>query len=336
MALEYTNKNNVSLALAVFLMYDNYEYDERPNAISATGLIKPLRQLVLSRQNPALLKTVDIADLVATRMGSAIHQGCEDAWSDPENVKNALKVLGASEDAVNSIKINPPFVKPGETPVYVEQRAEKEVPGVSDAFDMPFIISGKYDLVLDGTLNDYKSTSVWAYVFDSNADSYIKQGSIYKWLSPDKITEDYININYIFTDWSAAKARADTKSYPQLKTITKKYNLWSTEETENWIMNKVEAYNTLAETPQEGLPECTDEELWASQTTYKYYKNPNKLERSTKNFDTMDEALIRKANDGDVGIIKTVPGEVKACRYCPVISVCTQASTMLANGRFTL
>ena len=50
----------------------------------------------------------------------------------------------------------------------------------------------------------------------------------------------------------------------------------------------------------------------------------------------MDEALIRKANDGDVGIIKTVPGEVKACRYCPVISVCTQASTMLANGRFTL
>ena len=32
MALEYTNKNNVSLALAVFLMYDDYEYDERPNS----------------------------------------------------------------------------------------------------------------------------------------------------------------------------------------------------------------------------------------------------------------------------------------------------------------
>ena len=328
MALEYTNKNNVSLALAVFLMYDNYEYDERPNSISATGLIKPLRQLVLSKQNPAILKTVDIADLVATRMGSAIHKGCEDAWTDPENVKNALKVLGASEDAVNSIKINPPFVKHGETPVYVEQRAEKEI--------LDFVIAGKYDLVLDGTLNDYKSTSVWAYVFDSNADSYIKQGSIYKWLSPDKITEDYININYIFTDWSAAKARADKKSYPQLKTITKKYNLWSVEETENWIMNKIEAYKSLADTPQEGLPECTDEELWASQTTYKYYKNPSKLDRSTKNFNTMDEALVRKANDGDVGIVKTVPGEVKACRYCPVISVCTQAATMLADGRFTL
>jgi len=328
MALEYTNKNNVSLALAVFLMYDNYEYDERPNSISATGLIRPLRQLVLSKQNPALLKTVDIADLVATRMGSAIHKGCEDAWTDPENVKNALKVLGASEDAVNSIRINPAYVKPGETPVYVEQRAEKEI--------IDFVISGKYDLVLDGTLNDYKSTSVWTYIFDSNADSYVKQGSIYKWLSPDKITSDYININYIFTDWSAAKARMDTKSYPQIKTLTKKYPLWSPEETENWIMNKIEHYKVLANAPQDQLPECTDEELWATEETFKYYKNPNKLDRSTKNFKTMDEALVRKSADGDVGIIKTVPGEVKACRYCPVIGICTQAETMLAEGRLTL
>ena len=50
----------------------------------------------------------------------------------------------------------------------------------------------------------------------------------------------------------------------------------------------------------------------------------------------MDEALIRKSTDGDVGTIKTVPGEVKACRYCPVISTCTQAETMLADGRLTL
>jgi hypothetical protein len=328
MALEYTNKNNVSLALAVFLMYDNYEYDERPNSISATGLIRPLRQLVLSKQNPALLKTVDIADLVATRMGSAIHKGCEDAWTDPENVKNALKVLGASEDAIDNIKINPPYIKPGETPVYVEQRAEKEI--------LDFIISGKYDLVLDGTLNDYKSTSVWTYIFDSNADSYTKQGSIYKWLNPDKITSDHMNINYIFTDWSAAKARMDTKSYPQIKTLTKQYPLWSTEETENWIMNKIEAYKALATTPQEGLPQCTDEELWATEETFKYYKNPNKLDRSTKNFKSMHEALIRKSADGDVGIIKTVPGEVKACRYCPVVGICTQAETMLAEGRLTL
>ena len=328
MAFEYTNKNNVSLALAVFLMYDDYDYDERPNAISATGLIRPLRQLILSKQNSTLSKTVDVADLVFTRMGSAIHKGCEEAWKDPKNVKNALKALGASEDAANSIRINPPFVKHGENPVYVEQRAEKEI--------LDFIISGKYDLVIDGTLNDYKSTSVWAYIYDSNSDNYIKQGSIYKWLSPDKITEDYININYIFTDWSSAKARADKKSYPQLKTITKKYPLWSIEETENWIMNKIEAYKALVDTPQEGLPQCTDEELWASDTTYKHYKDSNST-RATNGgtFTSMDDALQFQAQKGG-GTIKTVPGEVKACRYCPVVSICTQAETMLADGRLTL
>ena len=39
---------------------------------------------------------------------------------------------------------------------------------------------------------------------------------------------------------------------------------------------------------------------------------------------------------GNVGTIKTVPGEVKACRYCPVVSICTQAETMLADGRLVL
>ena len=328
MALKYTNKNDVSLALAVFLMYDDYEYDERPNSISATGLIRPLRQLVLSKQNPTVSKTADIADLVSTRMGSAIHKGCEDAWTNLDNVSDALRVLGASEDAISRIKINPETTSTGDTPVYVEQRVEKEIDD--------FIISGKYDLVLDGTLNDYKSTSVWSYIYDSNADSYIKQGSIYKWLSPDKITDSYMNINYIFTDWSAAKARMDTKSYPQQRVLTKKYPLWSREETQNWIQNKLAQYKLHLNTPQEGLLECTDEELWAEDTKYKHYKNSSSTRATNGGVHTsMDDALKFQAQKGG-GIIKTIPGEVKACRYCPVVSVCTQASTMLADGRFTL
>ena len=327
MAFEYTNNNNISLPLAVFLMYDDYNYDERNNAISATGLIRPIRQLVLTQQNPTEAKTVEISELVASRMGNAIHKGCEVAWTDLPTVKKAVKALGANDDAADSIRINPPYLKEGETAVYVEQRVEKTIGD--------FIISGQYDLVLDGVLNDFKSTSVWTYIFDSSADSYIKQGSIYKWLSPDKITSDYININYIFTDWSAAKAR-EKKDYPQFKALTKKYDLWSIEETENWIRNKLDAYKLHLNTSQEGLPECTDEELWATEETFKYYKNPNKLDRSTKNFKTMDEALIRKSEDGDVGIIKTVPGTVKHCPYCPVVNICTQAEAMRVSGRLIL
>ena len=328
MGYKYTNKHDVSFALAVFLMYDDYEYDDRPNSISATGLLKPLRQIVLGQQNKELLKTVDISDLVASRMGSAIHTGCEEAWTDRTNVMKALKIMGASDDAMASIVINPKELKPGQIPVYVEQRTEKKI--------LDMIVSGKFDLVLDGTLNDYKSTSVWGYIFDSNADKHTKQGSIYRWLNPDKITSDYININFIFTDWSSVKALQDPSRYPQLRVLTRKYPLWSIPETENWIANKLEAYKALADAPQDALPECTKEELWSSETTYKYYKNPQSMKRSTKNFTDKNEAIERKANDGGGGIVITMEGEVKACRYCPVVGICNQAEQLLASGRLTL
>ena len=328
MAFEYTNNNNISLPLAVFLMHDSYEYDDRPNVISATGLLRPMRQLVLMYQNKDLAKTVDIGELAASRMGSAIHAGCEAAWSNRNNVLNALELFGAGENVIDHIRVNPEEVNPGELPIYVEQRAEK---AIGD-----FVISGKFDLVMEGNLHDYKSTSIWKYIFDSDRDNYIKQGSIYKWLNPDKITNGILNIHYIFTDWSPSKAREDAKRYPQQRVASKEYPLWSVSETENWIMGKLEIYQSLLDQPQTMLPQCTDEELWASQTTYKYYKNPNKLDRSTKNFNNMDEALVRKSADGDVGIIKEVRGEVKACRYCPVVNVCNQAESMLADGRLTL
>jgi len=328
MAFKYTNKHDLSLALAVFLMHDSYDYDDRPNAISATGIIRPVRQLVLSQQNKTLDKEVDISDLVASRMGTVIHDGFEDAWMNMDNVAKALEVLGAGPSAIDSVKINPTSVEEGDIPVYVEQRAEKELDG--------YIITGKYDLILDGTLNDYKSTSVWTYIYDSNADSYTKQGSIYKWLNQDKITSDYININYIFTDWSATKAKQDPKNYPQQRVLTKRYPLWSNPETENWLQNKLAAFNRLANAPQNMLPECSDDELWASETVYKYYKNPAKTDRATKNFATLNAALTKKSRDRDVGIIKTVPGEVKACRYCQVVSICEQAERMMAAGRLVL
>ena len=166
-------------------MHDNYDYDDRSEVISATGLLRSIRQIFLPQQNKNLAKTVDVSHLVAYRMGHAIHDGCERAWSNRNNVLEALKLLGAADSVVDNIRVNPEAPEELEDhhlPVYVEQRAEKQV--------MNMVISGKYDLVLNGIVNDYKSTSVWTYIYDSNKDNYIKQGSIYKWLSPDKITSD--------------------------------------------------------------------------------------------------------------------------------------------------
>ncbi len=197
-----------------------------------------------------------------------------------------------------------------------------------------YIISGKYDLVVDGTLSDYKSTSVWTYIYDSNALKYTQQGSIYKWLAPDRITDNKIDIQFIFTDWSSAQAMRDSK-YPQSRVLTKSYPLWSVEQTEHFIKTKLNDITNLSDKSQDELPECTSEELWESETKYKYFKNPN-AQRATKNFDNLEEANIRLANDGGVGIVNTVRGEVKACRYCEVVDICKQARNLINQGRLVV
>jgi hypothetical protein len=326
MAFKYTNKDNISLPLAVWLMHDDYDYDSRTNVISATSLLKPTRALVLKTQHSELDKEVDIMSLVPSRMGSAIHAIAEQAWTDRGNVSKAMSALGTSKLGEITI-INPDKpVKENEIPVYVEQRHETEVGD--------YIISGKYDLVIDGTLSDYKSTSVWTYIFDSNALKYTQQGSIYKWLAPDRITDNKIDIQFIFTDWSGSNAARDSK-YPQSRVLTKSYPLWSTDQTDKFIKDKLTDIKGLLDKPQEDLPECTSEELWESQTKYKYFKNPN-AQRATKVFDNMQEADQRLSDDGMVGIVKTIRGEVKACRYCEVSGICQQAKNLVQQGRLVL
>tara|TARA_B100000470_G_scaffold101030_1_gene78013 strand:+ start:684 stop:1694 length:1011 start_codon:yes stop_codon:yes gene_type:complete len=336
MAFKYTNKHEIPLPLAVFLMRDKYGYDGRPNVISATKLIRPLRELTLIRQNPEKSKTVDVSELIALRMGSAIHSACEEAWTDRNNVVKALELFGAADSVIDKLRLNPENPMPGETPVYIEQRTEKEI--------NDFIITGAYDLILDGEVNDYKSASVWSFINGSSIDDYIKQGSIYKWLNPEKITSDHVHIHYIFTDWSRNGLRKHSPKphykeiYPAIKVASRRYPLWSIEETEKWITDRLEQFKSICDLSQSELPECTNEELWVKEheSVYKYYKNPEKTKRSSGNFPTMDEALKKQASEGSVGIIKHVQGPVRRCNYCSAEEICHQAANLLTAGRLAV
>ena len=88
--------------------------------------------------------------------------------------------------------------------------------------------------------------------------------------------------------------------------------------------------------PESEIPLCTDEDLWRSAPVFKYYKNPVKTNRSTKNFDTRQEAYVRMAEDGGVGIVIEQPGQVTACKYCQAFSVCTQKDDLIAAGDLIL
>ena len=324
---KYANTSSVPLSLAVFLATDNYDHDQDENTISATALIKPLRQIVLSARVPEDMTPVDLVNLVPSRMGSAIHDAIERSWKD--NYSNALAILGYPKRVIEKIRINP---KPeeltdGVIPIYMEQRAKKTVG--------KFTVTGKYDFIGDGRVEDFKSTSTYTATNNTNDEKYIWQGSIYRWLNPQIITKDEMAIQFIFTDWSKAKAMADPK-YPQQRIQQRILPLKSIQETDAFVTRKLNQIEQYWGATEEQLPPCTDTDLWRSEPVFKYYKNPEKRARSTKNFDNRHDAQLRYIEDGSVGIVVEQPGQVTACKYCPAFAVCSQKDALIASGDLVL
>ena len=318
---KYANTSAVPLSLAVFLATDNYDHDA--NTISATALIKPLRQIVLSARVPANDAVVDLIQMVPSRMGSAIHDAIETSWK--QNYQTALKDLGYPQKIIDQVRINPKPEELGDNiiPIYLEQRAQKQVG--------KYLVSGKFDFIGDGRVEDFKSTSVYTAMRGSNDDKYILQGSIYRWLNPQLVTKDEMAIQFIFTDWSRAKAQQDPK-YPPQRLQQKILSLKSIPETDAFVKRKLAQIDENWDKPEEEIPPCSDEDLWRSEPVFKYYKNPQKTQRATKNFDTRQEAYIKLAEDGNVGIVKEQPGQVTACKYCSAFSICSQKDALIAQG----
>jgi len=317
--MELTNSTGISLPLAVWLANDNYDFTPGDLAISATSLMKPVRQIVLgNRITDEKRQAPDVSDFLAARLGNSIHDGIEQAWKF--GYKKSLAKLGYPQDVIDRIRINPVMSElednPNTLPVWIEQRAEREIMG--------FTVSGKFDLVLGGVLQDYKSTSVWSWIMGNKDKEYSLQGSLYRWLHPDKITGDSIHIQFIFTDWSAAQARQQPDKYPAQRVKQHIVPLMSLEETDAWIRAKITAIQAATLLSEAEIPECTDKELWRSNSIYKYFKDPAKINgRSTRNFPSLAEANTFRAEKG-VGTVLTVKGKVKACGYCPAFDICKQ------------
>lgn len=323
MTINYSNETGINLPMALWLLNDTYDHVSKPNYISATQLLKPTREIVLARQNKKEDKAIEISTLIKSRLGTALHDSIEAAWLNKDAIAKACELVGIAPSMANQIVINPEEIAEDEIPVYMEQRAFKEIDG--------FLIGGKYDLVMAGDLHDYKSTGTFSYVKQSNAKKYIQQGSIYRWLNPEIITNDIFTINYLFTDWVAYKIT--TANYPPYAVMEQHFELLSLEDTETFIREKLADITMFSEAEQIELPLCTDEELWKDAPVYKYYKNPTAA-RATKNFDIASEAYALITKNG-CGIVKEVQSEAKACNYCSAMPFCSQADDLRKAGLLT-
>lgn len=320
--VKYTNEHDIDISVLVWLMQNGYNSgaDKAPDGflISATTLLQSTRKLILTRQADKDAKTIDVAELAASRMGHALHDSIERAWTHGDLVK-ALESLGYPHSFIECIKVNPDpsTLTEDDIPVFLEKRGFKKFAGV--------VITGQLDFSLNGGYRDFKSTSTFSYTSGNKDEDYIIQGSIYRWLMPEYIWADRMRIQFIFTDWLKYRANADPE-YPQHRMIYKEYDLMSLEETEKWIRSKIKEIRNNAKLPQDKMIRCSDKDLWKSPDTYKYYVNPQTAEkggRCSRRFDDLGDAETYKDEKGK-GVIVTQPGEVKACRYCDAFEVCEQ------------
>lgn len=318
---KYSNVHKISLPLAVFLATDSYNFKPDEKSISVTTLMRSVRQTILTSRLEATGggNLEDISNLLASRMGTALHEAVEKAWLT--NYKVALESLGTPQKVIDKIKINPTEVSEGDLPVWLELRTNKEIDGWN--------ISGCADMIMDGAVHDIKSTGVFAYLTGSMNNKYRLQLSMYRWLNPDKVTEPMGYIQYIFKDW--AKLDAGFKAgYPQLPVLQQPIPLLSEAETKAYIRNKLNDLNKYWDSPQEAIPLCSPEDLWASKAQWQY-KVKADAKKATKNFDTQQEANTWATSKGK-GFVSYKPGKARACGYCAVRDTCNQYLNMKSRG----
>lgn len=319
------NQTNLPLPLAVWLATDEYKYAKYANELSTTTLLKSPRYIIGSRRamypeqfDPSLIPEPtgepiypDVQEFIASRMGTAMHSSLEQAWLN--NYRKALTDLGYPENVIDKIVINPETVEPEQIPVYLEQRAYKELEG--------FMVSGQFDIIVDGELHDLKTTSTYSWTSGCNDEKYIMQGSIYRWLNPTLITKDTITINFVFTDWKKLDSTINP-DYPPAKCYFKQYKLWSLADTEAWLRNKLKTLHKYWDSPLEQIPCCTPKELFSKPSTFKYYKTGfEEGKHATKNFSNMNEALAFRAKNGYQGEVIEVKPDPFMCPFCNPIEV---------------
>ena len=313
------------MPLAVWLAADDgYDLIYDPKKISATTLLKPVRSVVLERRllEKNIEGVTDIADVVASRVGQAVHTAAEVSWLYHRHV--ALTNLQIPQKVIDRIRLNPENEdEPNIIPIYIEQRSEK--------IFGDFIVSGKFDFVYEARVRDIKTTKTYNWIHGGNDTKYAIQGSIYRILNPEIIRDDYMEVMFLFTDWSPLKALAD-KDYPQTNCKSRVLPLMSIVETETYIMERLDAIRTAQTLPENKLPRCTPEELWQKPTKWAFYKDATKTARATKLYDNPGDAIARNATQGNTGLVVERPSEPKFCYYCPARAACTQAAEFENQG----
>ena len=301
---QFTNNSNLSREHAIFAAYHATLYSGNPpreGKVSTTSIIGPLRKILLAIKHPED-HVLDIANLMASAKGTAMHEGLTQAL----NASNLGYVC--------------------------EQRTDREVNG--------WKISGEFDVLTpDKQIKDFKFVSNYNLkklqedreILDSSWSmeevlqfaptygKYVGQLSIYRYLPEySDIILPYGSILFSLNNGS------DMGKYKVDQEVT--FPLFPNEAVEEFLSNRVQV---LKDHITNGtLPLCSDEERGYAPGEWKLQRMGSTGKMATVRGSKCSSAaelanfIATKGRSGDVESI-TEP-KYRLCDYCNVKSVCDQ------------
>jgi hypothetical protein len=192
-------------------------------------------------------------------------------------------------------------------------------------------LSGAIDLQEveeDGVhISDYKTTGAWAVMNEKK--EWHDQLNIYAWLveKAKNVKVKSLTIVAIIRDWSSRDATLKP-DYPQAPIVTIDIPLWSAQERDEFINNRIKLHaEAYFESDSGGnLPECSPEEMWEKKTTYAVKKDGAVRAKSVHQ--TQEDAQAALPPKGY--FIEVREGERTRCeKFCQVSEFCQQHQTYL-------
>lgn len=114
-------------------------------------------------------------------------------------------------------------------------------------------------------------------------------------------------------------------NHPNSQVMVFNVPLWSLEETEVWITQRIQSH----EEALQSLPECTESERWNRGPKVAIMKGANK--RALRVLDSQEEAeaWLKDNPQTSPTTFQERPGENMRCEYyCPVVKFCQQAKDL--------
>jgi len=182
------------------------------------------------------------------------------------------------------------------------------------------MLSGQPDLLdNDGLLSDYKVTSVYSFLLGEK-DDWIQQLNCYAWLyRQNGFDVKRLQIVALLRDWMASRAETDP-GYPQSGVIVKEIPLWSANEQERYVYERVALHMDSEALKDDELEVCSATERWQKADSWAVKKKGNK--RATKVFNNEVEAQHFADGDAQLEVIHRPGQSLRCLRYCSAQPFC--------------